>query len=89
MALYNVGDRVIVRVGLGTADNDYRYGYGHGMEEFSGQTVTISEVYCDNGNENDVIYRLVEDGEEWQWGSADFVGLANGSFKVAFLETVC
>lgn len=79
MALYNVGDRVIVREGLGTTGNDYRYGHGSGMEEFCGQTVTISAVNRDYGNENDVVYHLVEDGEEWQWGSADFVGLANGS----------
>ena len=44
MALYNVGDRVIVKENLGTIDNNYRYGYGSGMERFCGQTVTISTV---------------------------------------------
>ena len=79
MALYNVGDRVIVKENLGTIDNNYRYGYGSGMERFCGQTVTISAVNCDYGNENDVVYRLVEDDEEWKWGSDDFVGLADSS----------
>ena len=79
MALYNVGDRVVVREDLGTNDYNYRYGYGSGMERFCGQTVTISTVNCDYGNENDVVYHLVEDDEEWGWGSSDFVGLADSS----------
>ena len=34
MALYNVGDRVVVREDLGTNEHKYRYGYGFGMERF-------------------------------------------------------
>ena len=79
MALYNVGDRVIVKENLGTIDNNYRYGYGSGMERFCGQTVTISAVDHDFEDENCVIYSLVEDDEHWKWGSDDFVGLADNS----------
>lgn len=79
MALYNVGDRVVVREDLGMRDGRYRFGYGTGMEEFCGQTVTICEVVYDDGDENNVVYKLEEDSEHWQWGSADFVGLADSS----------
>lgn len=79
MALYNVGDRVIVKENLGTIDDNYRYGYGSGMEEFCGQIVTIYDVRYDNGDEHDVAYSLVEDPEHWKWGSDDFVGLADNS----------
>lgn len=79
MALYNVGDRVVVREGLGTNSENFRYGYGDGMEEFCGRTVTIAEVYNNYGDENRVVYKLGEDPNGWQWGSADFVGLADNS----------
>lgn len=79
MALYNVGDRVIVKENLGTNDINYRYGYGSGMERFCGQTVTISAVDYDFEDENCVVYSLVEDDEHWKWGSDDFVGLADSS----------
>lgn len=93
MALYNVGDRVVVREGLGTNSENFYYGYGAGMEEFCGRTVTIAEVYNDYGNENRVVYKLGEDPSRWRWGSADFVGLADNStprqtvFKKADLKT--
>lgn len=79
MALYNVGDRVVVREGLGTNGENFHYGYGDGMEEFCGRTVTIAEVYNSYGDENGVVYKLGEDPNGWQWGSADFVGLADNS----------
>ena len=49
------------------------------MEEFCGRTVTIAEVYNNYGDENRVVYKLVEDPNRWLWESADFVGLADNS----------
>ena len=44
MARYNIGDRVVVREGLGTRSSNYAYGYGDGMEQYNGQTVTITQI---------------------------------------------
>lgn len=73
MARYNVGDRVIVREGLGSSNNNYQYGYDTGMERYNGQTVTIAEVTGHNR------YSIVEDDQHWMWGESDFVGLADDS----------
>ena len=72
MARYNVGDRVVVREGLGTRSSNYAYGYGDGMEQYNGQTVTIASS---SGNQ----YRIEEDNRRYFWGDSDFVGLADGS----------
>ena len=77
MALYNVGDRVVVREDLGTNDYKYRYGYGFGMERFCGKVAIIKTVNNDFGDENSVQYKLEDDEGNWLWGSADFVGLAD------------
>lgn len=47
MARYNVGDRVVVREGLGTCSSNYAYGYGGGMEQYNGRTVTIASARSD------------------------------------------
>lgn len=72
MARYNVGDRVVVREGLGTRSSNYAYGYGDGMEQYNGRTVTIASS---SGNQ----YRIEEDNRRYFWGDSDFVGLADGS----------
>lgn len=72
MARYNVGDRVVVREGLGTCSSNYAYGYGDGMEQYNGRTVTIASS---SGNQ----YRIEEDNRRYFWGDSDFVGLADGS----------
>lgn len=72
MARYNVGDRVVVREGLGTRSSNYAYGYGDGMEQYNGRTVTIA-----SSSENQ--YRIEEDSRRYFWGDSDFVGLADGS----------
>lgn len=72
MARYNVGDRVVVREGLGTRSSNYAYGYGDGMEQYNGRTVTIASS---SGNQ----YHIEEDNRRYFWGDSDFVGLADGS----------
>lgn len=79
MALYNVGDRVVVRENLGTDSRNYRYGYGNGMERFNGRAVTIAIARDRFGIENDTDYLIEEDGGDFHWGSADFAGLADGT----------
>ena len=79
MALYNVGDRVVVRENLGTDSENYRYGYGYGMERFNGRVVTIAIARDRFGIENDTDYLIAEDDGAFHWGSADFVGLADGT----------
>ncbi len=79
MALYNVGDRVVVKEGLGTNSENYRYGYRYGMEHFNGRVVTITNVRDYSNVENDAIYCIEEDEGRFYWGSADFVGMADGT----------
>lgn len=81
MARYNVGDRVIVREGLGSGSNGYQYGYGTGMERYNGQIVTITNVVGDNS------YSIAEDDQQWLWGDSDFVGLADGSSVSVYPRT--
>lgn len=83
MALYNVGDRVVVRENFDALGMGYHFGYGQGMENFNGQTVTICSVRNDYGDEDQVVYKIEEDLGRWQWGSADFVGLADGTTPTA------
>lgn len=79
MALYNVGDRVVVRENLGDISRNYRYGYGYGMERFNGCVVTITSACEHYGIENDTEYSIAEDNGAFYWGSADFAGLADGT----------
>lgn len=61
MALYNVGDRVVVRENLGIISSNYRYGHGYGMERLNGCPVTITRVIEHNGIEDDTEYKIAED----------------------------
>lgn len=79
MALYNVGDRVVVRENLGVISSNYRYGHGYGMERFNGHTVTITRVIEHNGIEDDTEYIIAEDNGGFSWGSADFAGFEDGT----------
>lgn len=88
MALYNVGDRVVVRENLGTDTTNYRYGYGFGMDRFCGKVAIIKTVNNDFGDENSVQYRLEDDEGNWMWGSADFVGLADDYTPPVTQQTV-
>lgn len=88
MALYNVGDRVVVRENLGTDTTNYRYGYGFGMDRFCGKVAIIKTVNNDFGDENSVQYRLEDDEGNWIWGSADFVGLADDYTPPVTQQTV-
>lgn len=88
MALYNVGDRVVVRENLGTDSTNYRYGYGFGMDRFCGKVAIIKTVNNDFGDENSVQYRLEDDEGNWIWGSADFVGLADDYTPPVTQQTV-
>lgn len=88
MALYNVGDRVVVREDLGTNEHKYRYGYGFGMERFCGKVAIIKTVKNDLGDEDNVQYRLEDDEGNWVWGSADFVGLADDYTSPVTQQTV-
>ena len=88
MALYNVGDRVVVREDLGTNDYKYRYGYGFGMERFCGKVAIIKTVNNDFGDENSVQYKLEDDEGNWLWGSADFVGFADDYTPPVTQQTV-
>lgn len=83
MALYNVGDRVVVNGNLGTNSYHYRYGYGHGMERFNGRVVTIAAVHDISGIEDNIDYLIEEDGRRFHWGSADFVGMADETTPTA------
>lgn len=67
MARYNVGDRVIVREDI----ENYAFGYGVGMDEYIGRTVTIASVSSDMLGR--VEYHIEEDGGQWMWGDSDFV----------------
>lgn len=71
MARYNVGDRVVVREGLGTCSSNYAYGYGGGMEQYNGRTVTIASAMSDTLGR--VVYQIEEDNRQWMWGDSDFV----------------
>lgn len=71
MARYNVGDRVVVREGLGTYSSNYAYGYGGGMEQYNGRTVTIASARSDTLGR--VVYQIEEDNRQWMWGDSDFV----------------
>ena len=88
MALYNVGDRVVVRENLGTDNTNYHYGYGFGMDRFCGKVAIIKTVNNDFGDENSVQYRLEDDEGNWIWGSADFVGLADDYTPPVTQQTV-
>ena len=88
MALYNVGDRVVVREDLGTNEQKYRYGYGFGMERFCGKIAIIKTVNNDFGDEDSVQYKLEDDEGNWLWGSADFVGLADDYTPPVTQQTV-
>ena len=88
MALYNVGDRVVVREDLGTNDYKYRYGYGFGMERFCGKIAIIKTVNNDFGDEDSVQYKLEDDEGNWLWGSADFVGFADDYTPPVTQQTV-
>ena len=88
MALYNVGDRVVVREDLGTNEHKYRYGYGFGMERFCGKIAIIKTVNNDFGDEDSVQYKLEDDEGNWLWGSADFVGFADDYTPPVTQQTV-
>ena len=88
MALYNVGDRVVVRENLGVISSNYRYGRGYGMERFNGRTVTITRVIEHNGIEDDTEYKIAEDNGGFLWGSADFAGLEDGAVSTAQPSTI-
>ena len=83
MALYNVGDRVVVRENLGIISSNYRYGHGYGMERLNGCPVTITRVIEHNGIEDDTEYKIAEDNGGFLWGSADFAGLEYGTVSTA------
>ena len=76
---FKVGDKVTVRPDLkNCASGDVKYGLDEVMREYSGGTVTISEVEVDAYDiarpaQDGCLYRIKEDDGDYSWSSEMFI----------------